>query len=131
MKKIFIIAIVAFTAIMLTSCSKEKRIEGKWKIVRSSGEFSDDTGETWKFNSNGNCICYIGGLDLDGEWSISKDNLAIEIDMRDYGYEVRKVSGDFTIDKLSSNEMSITGVWRSKFSDGNENHKVSYEFEKQ
>ena len=126
-----VLTMVAITAIMLTSCSKEKRIEGKWKIDRASGEFSDDKGETWTFKSNGTCICYLGGLDLDGEWSLSQDDLSIELDMRDYGYDAKKVLGDFTIDKLSSNEMSISGVWKIMWVDGgSDNSKASYDFEK-
>lgn len=130
MKKISFLVVAAFVAtlamMMFTSCSKEKQIEGKWKITKASGYFSDDKGETWTFKANGKCSCYLDGLDLDGEWSISKDELTIEINE-----EGLKITGDFTLDNLSSKEMSISGTWKVKYDDGDSGSwKVSYDFEK-
>lgn len=125
MKNIKLFIMVAFlaaaTTMILTSCSKEKRIEGKWKITHATGVFSDDKGETWTFKSNrsGSFIC--SGWDVDGDWSISGDELTIDAKLQGY-----KVVGEFSIDKLNSSKMSLSGSWKV---DG-EKENVTYEFEK-
>lgn len=125
MKNIKLFIMVAFlaaaTTMMLTSCSKEKQIEGKWKITHASGDFSDDKGETWTFKSNSSGSFIFYGYDVDGDWSISGDELTIDAKINGY-----KLVGEFTIDKLSSSKMSLSGSWKV---DG-EKMNVTYEFEK-
>ena len=116
------------TAMMLCSCSKESQIVGKWKITKAPSELSeDDKGETWTFKEGGSCTVFVYGMDLDGDWSVSKDNLTIDLEK----FESVKLTGDFTIDELKSKTMSLSGSWNFKFEDGNsEKMKANYEFEK-
>jgi len=123
------IALLAIVALSISSCSKESKIEGKWKITKVSGdEISDDKGSTWTFKENGSCTIALWEEDWDGDWSISKDELSIELDEMD-NY---RISGEFTIDELSSSAMSISGTWTIKdyTEDYTYKEKVSYDFEK-
>ncbi|MBP5536390.1 MAG: lipocalin family protein [Bacteroidales bacterium] len=141
MKKTKIFVVIAFIAatamMMLTSCSKEKRIEGKWKITRVSiiSTSSSDSEEVewlkgakdecWTFKANGTGFFVIASdYQLDGDWSISGDNLTITTEKDSYGI---KNTGDFTIEELNGKVLSINGKWKD--TDG-WNAKVSYEFEK-
>ena len=112
------------------SCSKENKIEGKWKIVYASTEFSDDKGETWTFKENKSWSGAIDGLIVDGDWSISKDELTIDVSGQDAGYTYR-LTGEFSIDELTGRELSLSGKWTIKWSDGQKNTwSGNYEFEK-
>ena len=63
------------TAMMLCSCSKESQIVGKWKITKAPSEWSEtDKGETWTFKEGGSCTVFVYGMDLDGDWSVSKES---------------------------------------------------------
>ena len=66
---------------------------------------------------------WIDGDDY-GEWSISKDNLTIE---------VGDIIGDFEIDELNSDELSISGEWSeidTRTGEVREIFKSSYNFKK-
>lgn len=105
-----IIALLAVAVVTVSSCGKDNKIVGKWKITSASGEFSDDKGEIWTFKDKGTCSIVIGGDTFDGEWSISKDNLTIDIDDREI-----TITGDFSIDELKSKSMSLSGEWTAKY----------------
>lgn len=132
-----IVALLAVAMVAVSSCGKEKKIVGKWKITSASGELKEDKGETWTFKEKGDCTVVIGGENYDGEWSISGDNLSIDLDEFDEDIEV---SGDFTVDELSSKAMSISGEWIVKYdynydykgSKDSETEKIkaNYDFEK-
>ena len=116
------------TAMMLCSCSKESQIVGKWKITKAPSDWSEsDKGETWTFKEGGSCTLFVSGVDLDGDWSVSKDNLTIDLEK----YEGVKITGEFTIDELKSKTMSLSGNWNAK-TEGGESRKIkaNYEFEK-
>lgn len=122
------IALLAIVALSVSSCSKESKIEGKWKITKATGEFSYDKGSTWTFKENGSCTIALGEEDWDGDWSISKDELSIDLEEVD---DI-KISGEFTIDELSGSAMSLSGTWTAKDTDEGytDKEKVSYDFEK-
>jgi hypothetical protein len=133
-----VVALVAATAIMFTSCSKEKKLEGKWKITKSSTsesgyDFSEAKGESWSFKDNGKCSVHITWTssykrDYDGTFSVSGNTLSIDLDKDSYG---DKVDGEFDIDELSSKELSISGTWTIKEEGYNPGKvKCSYDFEK-
>lgn len=122
-KLICMAALVAATIMGITSCSKEDKIVGKWKVTRVTGEIGGEKDDIWTFKENGSCSVVITGIDFDGDWSISKDNLSIDINENGY-----KFVGDFTIDELSSKELSISGKWTYK--NYGESYKANYDFEK-
>lgn len=125
--KIFgLVALLAATTMVFMSCSKESKIEGKWKITKASpSEIEDDKGETWTFKEGGSWSGVIDGLDVDGDWTISKDDLTISTKMESY-----KVTGEFSIDELKKRSMSLSGKWTVKFDGESESMKANYEFEK-
>lgn len=129
MKKVLVFALLALTIVSISSCSKEDRIVGKWKITHASGDLSDDKGGTWTFKEKGTCSFTLFELDFEGEWSISKDNLTIDCSETRNGSKVN-ISGDFEIDNLTSSEMSLSGEWIVKVDDEKDKIKVSYDFEK-
>lgn len=123
------IALLAIVALSISSCSKESKIEGKWKITKATGsDLSYDKGSTWTFKENGSCTIALWEEDLDGDWSISKDELSIDLEE----FEGFKISGEFTIDELSGSAMSLSGTWTVKdYYDGDtDKEKASYDFEK-
>lgn len=117
------IAILAVAMVTVTSCGKEKKIVGKWKCtsVRGEGWY----GMIWKFKDNGEFIWQEDeGEDDYGEWSISKDELRIE---------VGDIIGEFDIDELTSREMSISGEWteiNTRTGEVRERFSSSYDFKK-
>lgn len=123
--KLFCIA--AFLAVVMvtaTSCGKDKKIVGKWKCTNVRGE--GVRGMIWTFKENGDFFWdEEGDIDEDyGEWSISKDNLTIEI---------WDIIGDFTIEELNSDEMSISGEWteiNTRTGEVRERFRSSYDFKK-
>ena len=134
--KLFCI-VVLMTAVtfVFMSCSKEDKIVGKWKITKVSSELSEDKGESWTFKESKKCSVVIDGVDCDGEWYVSNDELTIYIDENTSWYKdsyfVTKLTGEFSIEELSSKDLSLSGKWKIKWSDGDsESIKVNYEFEK-
>ena len=130
MKMIAMVALLAATTMAFMSCSKESKIEGKWKITKAPSELSDDKGETWSFKEGGSGSICFNKHDFDVDWAISKDNLTIE-----YKEKGVKLTGDFTIDELKSRTMSLSGKWTIKYTDDykgdeTESIKANYEFEK-
>ncbi|MBQ7062861.1 MAG: lipocalin family protein [Bacteroidales bacterium] len=121
-------ALLAIAVFAFSSCSKESKIEGKWKITKASADVSDDKGSTWTFKENGSCTIALDEEDWDGDWSISKDELSIDLEEVD---DI-KISGEFTIDELSGSAMSLSGTWTIKDIDYGDSYKVkaSYDFEK-
>ena len=134
-KLFLVVALIAATSMMLTSCSKEKRIEGKWKVTRASGDFSDDKGSVWIFKESGDVTFQVNEMDLDGTWYVSGDELTIDYHSDKEGWDL---TGEFSIDDISSREMSLSGIWIEKgyqyesdpTSFYTEKYKVSYDFEK-
>lgn len=134
--KVFaMVALLAATTLMFSSCSKESQITGKWRITRvSSSEWSavsDDKGEVWNFKEGGKGSVILTGNDFDASWTISGDNLNLELDGVYYSGEKVKCTGDFSIETLKSKEMSLSGSWVFKYQ-GEQlaKYKVNYEFEK-
>ena len=134
-KLLGVIALLAITVATVSSCGKDKKIVGKWKITSATGSFSYDKGETWTFKDNGKCVIVIDNEPYDGEWSVSKDNLTIDIEEDEF-----TINGDFSIDELKSSSMSLSGEWVAKIdydyyyykSSSKETERIrgSYEFEK-
>lgn len=113
-----IVALLIAAMVFVSSCSKEKKIIGKWKCTSATGNFKEFKDETVTFKEGGKCTF----IDIDGEWSISKDNLTIEIDDDEV-----KATCDFTIDDLSSSEMSLDGTMTIKeyhYEYGYETYKI-------
>ncbi len=134
-KTFAMVALLAATALMFASCSKDAQIVGKWKITRAASSdwtsVSDDRGETWTFKEKGKGTVIITGSDFDMTWSISSDNLTLDVDGVYLGGEKVRCTGDFVIDELKSKTMTISGNWILK-SEGTQvaKHKVTYEFDK-
>lgn len=134
--KVFaMVALLAATTLMFSSCSKESQITGKWRVVRASSNdlnVSDDKGEIWTFKEKGDFSGYIGGVDLTGSWSVSGDELTITMDdPLTYSGISWKASGVFSIDELKSQEMTLSGNLVLKNSSyDNVKFKVSYDLEK-
>ena len=101
-----IVALLIAAMVFVSSCSKEKKIIGKWKCTSATGDFKEFKDETVTFKDGGKCTF----ADADGEWSISKDNLTIEAEE-----DGDKITFDFTIDDLSSSEMSLDGTATVKY----------------
>ena len=132
-RKIFFVMVAVIAAVsmlMLTSCSKENRIEGRWVIRRVSDNLmgTGTEGHTWTFRDNRTCLIYLDGEDLEGNWSISGDNLTIGVNYY-YNGEDYKFTGDFTITNLGRKELSLTGKWILA-STGNGSDDVSYRFDR-
>ena len=130
-----IVALMAATTMMLSSCFKETLIVGKWKVSHISSDmntFDYDEGQTWTFKDNGSCTIFLMGVEIDGEWDISKGTLYIDLDKfyaKDYN-EI-KIDGEFDIDELNSSEMELSGKWIGKVDGGeSESIKVDYRFKK-
>ena len=134
-KLFLVVALIAATSMMLTSCSKEKRIEGKWKVTRASGEFSDDKGSVWTFKESGDVTFQVDEYEYDGTWYVSGDELTIEYRNDEENVDL---TGEFSIDDISSREMSLSGKWIDKhyeteygeYSRVTNKYNVSYYFEK-
>lgn len=133
-KLLGVIALLAITVATVSSCGKDKKIVGKWKITSATGDFYYDKGERWTFKDNGKCVIVIENHTYDGEWSVSKDNLTIDIEEDEF-----TINGDFSIDELKSSSMSLSGEWTAKIDDDynfkssskyTERIRGSYEFEK-
>ena len=137
-KLLGIIAILSILVVSVSSCSKEKKIVGKWKVTSATGDFLEDKGNTWTFKENGKCTIPTGELEIDGEWTISSDNLTIDINqpLTIEGYNCNiKGTADFDIETLSNKEMSLSGNVNLKLYYQNvlvesEAMKGSYDFEK-
>lgn len=130
-KLIGVAVLLAATTLMFASCQKtEDKLVGKWKITKAPSDLSDDKGETWTFKEGGSVSFFMGGEDIDGDWSVSNENLTIDGTL-DYGEgEKFKISGDFTIDELDKKALSLSGNWTIKFYGESEKIKANYDFEK-
>ena len=133
-----IIALLAVAVVAFSSCTKEKKIVGKWKVTKATGDFDGDKGSTWTFKDNGKCTIESGDMEMDGEWSISKDELTIDFDedrtIEGYRVNIKGVA-DFDIDDLTNSEMSLDGKVHMKvYYNGSlleeETVKGKYELEK-
>lgn len=127
-----IIALLAVAVVAFSSCTKEKKIVGKWKVTKAKLDgdtLSDMKGAIWTFKENGNCTCEFVIGEVDGEWSISKDDLTIELEQGSM-----TMTCDFTIDELTNSEMELSGKAKETgYSDGERytySYKLDFEFEK-
>ncbi len=123
------LAILVASVLILTSCSKESLIVGKWRIAKASIngiELSADKGETWTFKEKGVFSGVVQGIDVNGTWNVSRDNLTINFEM----VGGTKVSGVFAIGELRSKTMSLSGNWLYKYEDGSSKLKINYVFDK-
>ena len=66
-----------------SSCTKEKKIIGKWKIAYAKEAGYTDknaNGETWTFKENGTFVGYLAYFEeeMTAKWSIDGDELIIK-----------------------------------------------------
>lgn len=127
-----IIALLAVAVVAFSSCTKEKKIVGKWKVTKAKLDgdtLSDMKGAIWTFKENGNCTCEVVESEVDGEWSISKDELTIELEQGSM-----TMTCDFTIDELTNSSMELSGKAKeTSYYDGErytDSYKLEFEFEK-
>ena len=135
LKLFAMVALLAATTFMFTSCSKESQITGKWRVTRANSSeinVSNDKDETWTFKEKGKFSGYMGNLDVSGTWKVSGDELTIESDDKLYieGAYFNAIA-EFTIDELKNKEMSLSGNLILKNAEyGTLKYKVKYELEK-
>ena len=129
LKLFAMVALLAATTFMFTSCSKESQITGKWRVTRANSSeinVSNDKDETWTFKEKGVFSGVVQGIDVNGTWNVSKDNLTINFEM----VGGTKVSGVFAIGELRSKTMALSGNWLYKYEDGSSKLKINYVFDK-
>ena len=111
---------VAFAAVasLFVSCSKESKMEGKWKVTKvaslDSDAIFDDQGTTWLLREYGSCNIALLGSHYDGKWYVDDDDLTIYLDK----VGDCRIVGDFDIEKLDNDDMSLSGEWTAKWDDG-------------
>ena len=145
-KLIGIVCLVMAAMVAFSSCSKEQQIVGKWKITKAKldGENIDaDEGETWVFKEGGKCILHIEGEDWEGDYSVKKNTLSLDLgnDYKESTITVKRTfSGDLDLDEFSKKEMTVSGKLKFTYDytdyeygehdSGTESWSLSYEFEK-
>jgi len=82
MLRLTLIAAVAMI-MCFSSCTKEKKIEGKWKITYAKEDGYNDKnaiGETWTFKENGTFVGYLSYFEQEvtAKWSIDGNELIIK-----------------------------------------------------
>ncbi len=133
-----IAALIIATVVMFSSCNKyEKKIVGKWKIVKEKvdgEEVGEDEGETITFRGNGTCTIVVTGIELDGDYYLNGETLTINAILEDDDKYT------FTLDvDIKKSAMYLSGKYKNtyiaSFSNGSpitetDIIKVSYELTK-
>ena len=130
-----IVALIIATVVMFSSCNKyEKKIVGKWKIVKEKvdgEEVGEVEGETITFRENGTCTIVFLESELDGEYYLNDETLTIDAKYPDGKYT-------FTFDvEIKKSVMYLSGKCKDTYDGyyydyykGTDYYKVSYELEK-
>ncbi|MCR5424422.1 MAG: hypothetical protein K6E93_06675 [Bacteroidales bacterium] len=92
-------------------------------------------GSVWTFKESGDVTFQVDEYDFDGTWYVSGDELTIEYRNDEEDVDL---TGEFSIDDISSREMSLSGKWIDKhyetvygeYSRVTDKYNVSYDFEK-
>ena len=124
-----IVALIIATVVLFSSCNKyEKKIVGKWKIVKEKvdgEEVGEDEGETITFRENGTCTIVFHEAELDGEYYLNDETLTINAkdEGEDYYYK-----DSFTLDvEIKKSQMYLSGKCKETWS---EHFDFSYELTK-
>lgn len=113
-KLIGIVCLIMAALVSFSSCSKEQQIVGKWKITKAKfGSYStdDDIWEAWTFKDGGKCILFISGAEFEGQYSINKNTMFIDVEyyFQDGYGSYAKLTGDLDMEEYNNKEMSVSG----------------------
>ena len=135
MKRMLRLTLIAAVAMIMcfSSCTKEKKIVGKWKITYAKEDGYNDknaVSEIWNFKENGSFTGYLSGLEgeITCKWIVDGDELTLKGgDMEGSYYEIIYT---LDIDEITNKTLVVSGKAKY-YEDGelDDSWSVNYELE--
>ena len=113
-KLLGIVALLA-TALFMTSCSKENMLEGAWNCTSLTVDGETQSGGQWIFSDGGSFTMNMGES-LSGNWSLSGDNLTINVSQSSNGWS-ESITMNLTVTELKSKSLKVNGTCNSRYTE--------------